>query len=134
MWPRFAAAIADDDDVANVGLRWGGKVAWETEPAAAEQLQARVQQLQSWGYPTRMVSASELSDLEPSLEIGPVAAAEYSENEGQVEPQLVVDACLRRLAELEAAVLTGVAVSGFSRNGAGHIQAVQTATHEIDPV
>ena len=72
MWPRFAAAIADDGDIANVGLRWGGKVAWETEPAAAEQLQARVQQLQSWGYPTRMVSAAELAELEPSLEIGPV--------------------------------------------------------------
>lgn len=132
MWPRFAAAIADDGEAANVGLRWGGKVAWETQPAAAEQLQARVQQLQSWGYPTRMVSASELADLEPSLQIGPVAAAEYSENEGQVEPQLVVDACLRRLAELEAAVLSGVAVSGFSRDGAGRIQTVQTESSEIE--
>ena len=132
MWPRFAAAVADDGDVANVGLRWGGKVAWETQPDAAEQLQARVQQLQFWGYPSRMVSASELAELEPSLEIGPVAAAEYSENEGQVEPQLVVDACLRRLAELEAAVLSGVAVSGFSRDGAGRIQAVQTASHETE--
>ena len=131
MWPRFAAAIADDGDVANVGLRWGGKISWETQPAAAEQLQARVQQLQSWGYPTRMVSAAELAELEPSLQIGPVSAAEYSENEGQVEPQLVVDACLRRLAELEAAVLTGVAVTGFGRDGAGRIKAVQTASHEI---
>ncbi|MXZ92243.1 MAG: FAD-binding oxidoreductase [Chloroflexi bacterium] len=131
MWPRFAAAIADDGDVANVGLRWGGKVAWETAPDAAQQLQARVQLLQSWGYPIRTVSAAELADLEPSLEIGPVAAAEYSENEGQVEPQLVVDACLRRLAELEASVLTGVTVSGFSLNGAGHIQAVQTESDEI---
>ena len=132
MWPRFAAAIADDGDGANVGLRWGGKISWETEPAAAEQIRARVQQLQSWGYPSRLVSAAELTELEPSLEIGQVAAAEYSENEGQVEPQLVVDACLSRLAELEAAVLTGVAVSGFSQDGNGRIRALQTMSGEIE--
>ena len=109
MWPRFAAALGDD-----VGLRWGGKVSWETEPAAAEQLIDRVNQLQSWGYPSRRVSADELAELEPGLEIGPVAAAEYSENEGQVEPQMVVDACIRRMNELEASmILTGVAVDRF---------------------
>ena len=131
MWPRFAAAIADDGDDANVGLRWGGKVSWETEPGAAEQLQARVRQLQSWGYPSRLVSAAELAELEPSLEIGPVAAAEYSENEGQVEPQLVVDACLRRLAEMEAGILTGTAVVGFSQDETGKIRAVQTTSGDI---
>ena len=30
MWPRFAAAIGDDSDPASVGLRWGGKIAWES--------------------------------------------------------------------------------------------------------
>ena len=121
MWPRFAAALGDD-----VGLRWGGKVSWETEPAAAEQLIARVNQLQSWGYPSRRVSAQELAELEPALEIGPVAAAEYSENEGQVEPQMVVDACIRRMVELEALILTGAEVIGFDRDADGNIRAVQT--------
>lgn len=121
MWPRFAAALGDD-----VGLRWGGKIAWETEPASAEQLIARVNQLQSWGYPTRRVSAEELDELEPALDIGPVVAAEYSENEGQVEPQMVVDACIRRMSELEAAILTGVEVVGFDRDADGNIRAVQT--------
>ena len=121
MWPRFAAALGDD-----VGLRWGGKVSWETEPAAAEQLIARVNQLQSWGYPSRRVSADELAELEPGLEIGPVAAAEYSENEGQVEPQMVVDACMRRMNELGASMHSGVAVVAFDRDTDGNIRAVQT--------
>ena len=121
MWPRFAAALGED-----VGLRWGGKVSWETDPVAAEQLMARVNQLQSWGYPTRQVSLQELAELEPALEIGPVAAAEYSENEGQAEPQMVVDACIRRMSELENQILTGAEVVGFDRDGDGNIRAVQT--------
>ena len=127
MWPRFAAGLSDD-----VGLRWGGKVSWETEPDAAAALKARVGQLQSWGYPSRLVSKAELEELEPALDVGPVAAAEYSENEGQVEPQMVVDACLRRLAEREASILSGVAVVGFQRAGDGTIRAVQTTSGDIE--
>ena len=121
MWPSFADALGED-----VGLRWGGKVSWESAPAAAGQLQARVNQLQSWGYPCRLVSPAELAELEPALEIGPVLAAEYSENEGQVEPQMVVDACIRRLIELESAILTGAEVVGFDRAADGNVRAVQT--------
>ena len=132
MWPRFAAAIGDDGDPDSVGLRWGGKVSWESSPAAAEGLVARVRQLQSWGYPTRLVDADELKRLEPALEIGPVAAAEYSPNEGQVEPQMVVDACLRRLAELGCQVLAGTEVTGFGRDDAGRINGVETASASIE--
>ena len=57
MWTRFAQAIGDEGDPASVGLRWGGKVSWEAEPANAERLAARVRQLQAWGYPTRLVDA-----------------------------------------------------------------------------
>ena len=127
MWPRFADALGED-----VGLRWGGKVAWETEPEAAAALTARVRQLQSWGYPSRLVSKAELEELEPALNIGPVAAAEYNENEGQVEPQLVVDACVRRLAELEAGILTGVTVVGLAQSGDGTVRAVQTTSGDIE--
>ena len=127
MWPRFAEALGED-----VGLRWGGKVAWETEAEAAAALTARVRQLQSWGYPSRLVSRAELEELEPALNVGPVAAAEYNENEGQVEPQLVVDACIRRLVELEAGILAGVSVLGMSQSSDGTIHAVQTTSGDIE--
>ncbi len=127
MWTRFSVALGDE-----TGLRWGGKISWETDPGPAEQLKARVSQLQSWGYPSRLVSAQELAELEPALEIGPVLAAEYSENEGQVEPQMVVDTCARRLTKMKASVLTGVDVVDFHRNSSGRIRAVQTDAHEIE--
>ena len=126
MWERFARSIGDDGDPASVGLRWGGKVSWESEPAAAERLVARVRQLQAWGYPSRLVDAGELKALEPALELGPVTAAEYSPNEGQVEPQMVVDACLRRLREAGAEVLTDTEVLAFQRGPDGRVNGLAT--------
>ena len=132
MWPRFAAAVGDDGDQNSVGLRWGGKVSWEADPVAAEALVARVRQLQSWGYPSRLIDGGELKRLEPALEIGPLAAAEYSPNEGQVEPQMVVDACLRRLREMDREICVGVEVEGFEQSDDGRIQCVVTASGSVD--
>ena len=128
MWPRFADALGED-----VGLRWGGKISWEADAAGAEQIRARVGQLQAWGYPTRLVSADELAELEPSLEFGPVAVAEFSENEGQVEPQMVVHACVRRLREMEAEILSGTEVIGFIQDQTGRVTGLQTTARDIEP-
>ena len=128
MWPRFAAAIGDHGDPDSVGLRWGGKVSWESDPVAAEGLVARVRQLQSWGYPTRLIDDSELKGLEPALDVGPVAAAEYSPNEGQVEPQMVVDACLRRLWEMGCGIYADTEVYGFEQHEDGRIHGLATTS------
>ena len=133
MWARFAAAIGDDGDPASVGLRWGGKVSWESDPAAAEGLVSRVRQLQSWGYPTRLIDAEELKRLEPSLDVGRVAAAEYSPNEGQVEPQMVVDACLRRLREMDCEIHLDTEVTGFDRADGSRVRSIAATTGDIPP-
>lgn len=127
MWPRFADALGED-----VGLRWGGKVSWENDAAAAQALRDRVQQLQSWGYPSRLISREELQELEPSLSIGKVTAADYNENEGQVEPQMVVDACINRLREMEASIVTGVEVTGLRRDSQDRVGSIQTTAGDID--
>ena len=132
MWPRFSAAIGDDRDPDNVGLRWGGKVSWESDPLAAEALVARVRQLQSWGYPTRLIDGDELKRLEPALDAGPVAAAEYSPNEGQVEPQMVVDACLRRLREMDCEIYVETEVLGFEQDKKDQIHALATTVGSLE--
>ena len=132
MWPRFAAALGDDGDPDSVGLRWGGKVSWESEPEAAQRLVARVRLLQDWGYPTRLIDAAELQSLEPSLDVGGVVAAEYSPNEGQVEPQMVVDACLRRLREFGCEVVEDTEVTGFERGGDGVVRALATPSGIVE--
>ncbi len=132
MWDGFAAAIADDGDSATVGLRWGGKVSWEIDSAGAERLTSEVRQLQSWGYPTRLIDSSELSELVPSLELDTVLAAEYSDNEAQVEPQMVVDASLRRLSEHDASILPNTEVVGLGRADDGRVVAVETTSGDIE--
>jgi glycine/D-amino acid oxidase-like deaminating enzyme len=91
-----------------------------------------VWQLQSWGYPTRFIDEAELRQLEPGLSPRPVAAAEYSEIEGQVDPQRVVDACVQRVQELVGVVQENTAVTGLSlsRNG-NQAQSVQTSRGDI---
>ena len=132
MWDSFGTAIADDGDSASVGLRWGGKVSWEIEPSGAERLTSEVRQLQSWGYPTRLIDSCELSELVPSLKLETVLAAEYSDNEAQVEPQMVVDACLRRLAEQGASILTETEVTGLRKADDGRVVAAETTFGNIE--
>ena len=131
MWTRFAAELARDGDGASLGLRWGGKVAWVSDADAAVQLEAHVRRMQSWGYPMRLLSRSELSDLEPSLRIGPMAAAAYSENEGQVEPQLVIEACLHRLAERNVDVCRNTEATDCVLTREGRVMAVKTSGGDI---
>ncbi|MDE2687749.1 MAG: FAD-dependent oxidoreductase [Chloroflexota bacterium] len=132
MWEQFAAKIADDGDSASVGLCWGGKVSWVTEPNEAERLESEVRQMQAWGYPSRLINAAELRELEPALAVDSAAAAEYSENEAQVEPQMVVDACVRRLSELGGTVLTNTEVVGLSQSHDGRVKAVETTSGAIE--
>ena len=114
MWGRFAEQLEAD-----VCLRWGGQLRWESSPGPAQGLRELVRQLQTWGYPTRLIDEAELRELEPSVVPGQVAAAAYSEMDGQVEPQMVVDACLLRATEMGARVVPGTKATSFSMTPEG---------------
>ena len=94
-WPRFAGRIGGE-----VGLRRAGEVRFTSDPQEGELLARRVADARGRGYPVRLVDAAELARLLPDARIGPVAAACFAPNDGQVEPPLVLAACR---AELEAA-------------------------------
>jgi glycine/D-amino acid oxidase-like deaminating enzyme len=61
-----------------------------------------------------------------------VAAAEFSQIEGQVDPQRVVDACVKRIHELGGVAQDNTTLSGLSlsRNG-NRAQSVQTSQGDI---
>jgi glycine/D-amino acid oxidase-like deaminating enzyme len=126
MWERFAQQLDVD-----VGLRWGGKISWESTPERGQELRERVKQLQSWGYPSRLIDKDELSSLEPGIEPGPVAAAEYSEIEGHVEPQKVVNACISQITRLGGEVASDTGVIDLSTNSGNRVQAVHTTTGQF---
>jgi glycine/D-amino acid oxidase-like deaminating enzyme len=94
-WPRFAVRIGE-----GVGLRRAGEVRFTSDPEAGRRLTRLVADARGRGYPVRLVDAGELARLLPDARIGPVTAACFAPNDGQVEPPLVLAACR---AELERA-------------------------------
>ena len=92
-WTRFAERLGGE-----VGLRRGGEVRFTSDPEAGRRLARLVAGSRERGYPVRPVDRAELGRLLPDARIGPVAAACFAPNDGQVEPPLVLAACR---AELE---------------------------------
>jgi glycine/D-amino acid oxidase-like deaminating enzyme len=101
-WPRFAERLGGE-----VGLRRAGEVRWATDPEEGRHLAAMVAASRERGYPVRPVDRAELARLLPGTRIGPVAAASFAPNDGQVEPPLVLAACRAVLEAAGARVLTG---------------------------
>jgi glycine/D-amino acid oxidase-like deaminating enzyme len=130
MWPRFAQELGLD-----IGLHWGGEMRWECTPEGAKALQERVAQLQTWGYPSRLIEADEVRQLEPGLVTGPITAAAFGAMDGQVEPYKTVAVCLQRAQERGAIVRPETPVTGFRLASAPasrrRVQAVQTRHGDI---
>jgi glycine/D-amino acid oxidase-like deaminating enzyme len=129
-WQRFAQGLQVD-----VGLRWGGEMRWVHTAADAEALRQRIQHLQAWGYPNRLLTTAELQQLEPGLVPGTVSAASLGPIDGHVEPDKVIAACLRH-ARAQGAVVhadTPVCDLRLASNGSTvrRVQAVLTAQGEI---
>lgn len=120
MWYRLAHQWDTD-----LGLHFGGEMRWENQPEAAERLKQRVQQLQNWGYPCRLITRAEMMALEPHLSPGTVLAAAFSEADLHVETDIFIDACLRH-----AVVHPQTTVTGFVKRR-GRITAVRTADAEF---
>jgi glycine/D-amino acid oxidase-like deaminating enzyme len=98
-------------------LHWNGGIHWVDQPEAAKALQARVQELQSWGHAVQMISRDELMAREPYLR-PTVEAACYSSSDGATHPPSVIRALLQRSQALGADVRTDTSLVGVEiRNG-----------------
>ncbi len=130
-WDRFARRLGVD-----VGLRWGGKLQWESSEQGTDQLRERVEKLQARGYPCRLIDGAEMRRIEPGISPGGVTAAVYCENEGQVDPPSVADACLERAREAGARVLLDTPVTGITmgrrEDSETGVTAVRTAGGDIE--
>lgn len=129
-WHRFAEGLQGD-----VGLHWGGEMRWVHTPEDAQALQQRIQQLQTWGYPNRLITAAELCQFEPGLVPGPVSAASLGPIDGHVEPLKVIAACLQQARARGTVVSPHTPVTGLRLDTTGstvrRVQAVHTPQGEI---
>jgi glycine/D-amino acid oxidase-like deaminating enzyme len=103
-WTRFAERLGGE-----VGLRRAGEVRWAADPEEGRRLATLVADARERGYPVRPVDQAEVARLLPDARVGPVTAASFAPNDGQVEPALVLAACRAELKEAGAQLLTGKA-------------------------
>ena len=125
MWYRLAHQLNAD-----IGIHYGGEMRWENDPQRAAQLRERIQQIQAWGYPCRLITSDEMLALEPHLHPGFVLAASLSEADIHIETDTFIDVCLRRAREAEAVVHVGTSVTGFIIRD-GCITSVKTTDAEF---
>ncbi|MQF69422.1 FAD-binding oxidoreductase [SAR202 cluster bacterium AD-804-J14_MRT_500m] len=108
-WDRFERRLARD-----VGLRWGGDLRWTDNADSATRIASRVAELQTRGYPSKIITEFEMLQLEPGLVPGPVALCSFGEIDGQVDPSLVIDACLEEVINTGNTVHSNVSVTGLN--------------------
>ena len=119
MWAGFARRLG-------VHVTWGGELRWAATAHGAEELAAQAKALQAWGYPTRILDAAGVRELEPDLEFDAFTAASYTYSDGHVDTLAVMRACLAAAQERGAVVRTGTPVTGveIERSGTGAARAV----------
>ena len=125
MWYRLAYQLDTD-----IGIHYGGEMRWENDPQRATQLRERVRQIQTWGYPCRLITRDEMLSLEPHLHPGTVLAASLSEADIHIETDTFINVCLRRAREAKAIVYAQTSVTGFVIRD-GNIAAVETTNGEF---
>ena len=99
LWHRFVARLGVTE-----ALSCNGNLVLENTEERAVDLRAQVAQLQAWGYPSRLLDAGELAALEPALATHSFTAACYSPQEGHVDVDAVIRACLEQAKALGATV------------------------------
>ena len=124
MWERFVRRL----DVAEA-ITWGGELQWMTTEAGAEALRQRVNVVQGWGYPTRLLDRAEVKQLEPDLDAEPMTAAAYSDIEGHIHTQQVIHACMRALSDRGAEICDHTHVTDLQISARGSGGSVVEAVH-----
>ena len=127
----WAELAADLDGAA--WYRPVGHLELATTDAGRAELEARVRRLTDWGYPARLVSLAEASELEPALrfpESGGMVA--WFPGEGYVLTEPLIARLVARSASLGADVRTGERgrVTGVDSGPAGELR-VRTAAGAV---
>ena len=108
MWSSWARRIEHP-----ITITWGGELRWALTNEGATTLVTRARELQTWGYPTRILNARELKELEPNLPIGSMKTASFSHLEGHVDAVQATQACLARAQSLGAELMVNSPVSAW---------------------
>lgn len=125
MWYRLERQLDVD-----IGIHYGGEMRWESKRDRALQLQTRIRQLQTWGYPCRLISEEEMLDLEPEICPKDVSAASFSEADLHIETYKFIGICLEKACETGTEFIPNTNVVNFTKHNK-KIKSVITSKSEF---
>jgi glycine/D-amino acid oxidase-like deaminating enzyme len=126
-WRRLNTEIGPD-----LPLQWGGSLTWG--PADAAGMDTKVKRLaerQSWGYSIREITGQQIPKLVPGVVPGPVAFAEFADQEGTIDPVAAANVLTARAKGFGATVVYPCEITGIDL-GSGKALGVQTTKGKME--
>ena len=112
-------------------VQWGGSLEWYHQPDRSRWLRQEVASHQRWGYSTRLIDVEEFRKLEKNVEPGDVAAASWSEEEGNVDPVRAAEVLVDHAVKQGARVVFPCEVTAIDQKW-GRLSGVRTTTGDFE--
>lgn len=119
-WPELAAELPEDIGFQRTGILYACR-----NDAEMEQQRAWLERASHHGVGSRLIDASELGRIMPSVERGTFVGALYTPDDGRAEPDVTAPAIARSAMRAGATMLQQCAVRGIETR-AGRVHAVIT--------
>ncbi len=113
-----------EEQLDDLRVEWGGSVQWFADEVGGDWLRDQVRSHRAWGYATRLIGRGELMALEPELDPGPISAAAYSPEEGNLDPVAATETLLEAAKQAGATLEYPAEVTGVELTG-GRLEAVR---------
>lgn len=124
-WRRLQQEIGHD-----LRIQWGGGTSWRELEQDMPAVVDTVRRLESWGYPIRLISRSQLTTLLPGIRVGAISTAWHSDIDGTLDPVDVTNTIVRAAIKLGAKLKVGTEVTALDTT-AGKVTGVQTRVGHI---
>jgi glycine/D-amino acid oxidase-like deaminating enzyme len=110
---------------------WPGTIEWTSARDRAVRDAEVLKRFQQWGYPTHAIDEQRLRALEPNIVPGLVAAATFTESEGNADPVGVTEIVLARAQKAGAQVKYPVELTGVDSRD-GRLRSVRTTAGDLE--
>lgn len=114
-----------------IDIHWGGSLEWHASKESQKILTEEIKVQQGFGVPIQMISGEQALELEPNVQFDKEARMAFSQSDGAVDANEVVNKFLEKTINLGGQVLYPVTYENVIVNE-GKIVAVRTSIGEIE--
>ena len=114
-----------------IDIHWGGSFEWHASKESQKILTQEIEVQQGYGVPIQMISGEQAHELEPNVQFDKEARMAFSESDGAVDSNEVVNKFLKKTINLGGQVLYPVTYENVIVKE-GQIVAVRTSIGEIE--